>query len=165
MPKQRDLRVSQADITDFCPEDVESIPEILQSLLDSNRIDLVLDWLDSRGIATKGRVAVDAIRILIDRILKARKGEARLEAECCAIALGLCVESGDSYAEIGRRWGISRQSVEKRVQNICAALKIRSTTRSKSKASSKKYSAGNYRHPRKADVVPFATITQEKEAA
>ncbi len=131
----------------FPLEDVEALPEILEALHRANRIDLVTTWLAEHGITDRSTIGIDAIRLALDPILKARRGEARLTADCIALAIGMYREDGRSISDIARDWGITRQSAHARVRRICRTLRIPATDCSKRFDAGDTYKITNFRHP------------------
>lgn len=130
----------------MCAEDVEALPEILQAAEDAGKLSVVTDWLQARGHMHSDSGA-EIIRPLLDIALASEAGAVRLTLECAALALDLDICTGSrTITAIAKRYGITRQSVDRRFQKICKQLNITDTIVSKSKASRETYKLTNHRH-------------------
>lgn len=137
----------------ICSEDAEAMPEILAHLESIGRIDIVVDWLEKRGHIQGSRMAeTELLRPVFDMALAAGSdGEMRLVLECQALVLNLQLkgESKKSITKIAQRFGITKQSVKRRIDGICKRLNITSTIVSKSKSASEQYKLHNHRNETK----------------
>lgn len=130
----------------MCAEDLEALPEILQAAADSGKISIIVDWLEKRGYMENGD-GREMLRPLLDLALDAEAGAVRLTLECAALALDLDIHTGSrTLTAIAKRYGITRQSVDRRFQKICKQLNIADTIVSKSKSSRETYKLTNHRH-------------------
>ena len=142
------LRATAALQKSMCDEDLEALPEILDHCEETGRISVVTDWLEKHGYMQSGGNN-ELLRPLVDLLLASRSGEIRLALECAALALDLDLATqSKTLSAIAVRYGIARQSVDRRFKRICSILKINDTIVSKSKSASESYRLCNHRQPK-----------------
>ena len=145
------LRATAALQKSMCDEDIEALPEILAHCEETGTLSIVTDWLEKHGHTRPANVNNEILRPLFDLALASRAGEVRLVLECAAIALDLDIATkSKTLSAIAVRYGIARQSVDRRFKRICAILKINDTIVSKSKSASESYRLCNHRQQKTA---------------